>query len=636
MWRTLLDHLGRIRPAWVLIGVMMLAATLRLWRLDILPPGLFFDEAYNGFDAREVLLSGQWPLFFPGNNGREPLFIYLQTLSVAVLGATPFALRIVAAAVGIAALPIVYFCAKALLIARPATPQQERAAGWLALVAATGLAISYWHLSLSRLGFRVNLLIPISALAIAFFWRAWTEGRTRDFAWSGLWLALAMYTYIAARLLPLVMVSFVVIQLLQSAWRSRRARAEFWSQWRPRLVGLCALTGVALLVVLPLAWTLLANPAWLSARSAQVSIWAAWQSGDLRQWLGGLAANALLALRAFYDQGDQNLRHNLPGRPANDLLLALLFTLGWLSALVTLVRKPRSMLVLLWFVIMLLPTVLSTEAPHYLRSAGALPPLAILYAFGAEAVITLGRRVRNRSAHTDPGAPSDVAAVLGVLLLLLLWSGTTTARDYFQRWARLPGLGTAFDVTKQLAAETAAQLLMEPASDEALLMASELYLQPQMGFALGPVAAGVAPSVLQQETAPIRMVVEDGFDQQASLMLVSLDGARPISTWLQPLGSEQLAATTPARTRRAQAHQPGWPQTTEVNLPPGAPLQMRQIRYPLDVTFANGLRLVGYDVEPGPGARPSDAVLAGRRLEPVEAKRAGGGVAQRFRCVCQP
>jgi hypothetical protein len=256
------------------------------------------------------------------------------------------------------------------------------------------------------------------------------------------------------------------------------------------------------------------------------------------------------------------------------------------------------MLVLLWFVIMLLPTVLSTEAPHYLRSAGALPPLAILYAFGAEAVITLRRRVRNRSAHTDPGAPSDVAAVLGVLLLLLLWSGTTTARDYFQRWARLPGLGTAFDVTKQLAAETAAQLLMEPASDEALLMASELYLQPQMGFALGPVAAGVAPSVLQQETAPIRMVVEDGFDQQASLMLVSLDGARPISTWLQPLGSEQLAATTPARTRRAQAHQPGWPQTTEVNLPPGAPLQMRQIRYPLDVTFANGLRLVGYDVEP--------------------------------------
>ena len=40
-------------------------------------------------------------------------------------------------------------------------------------------------------------------------------------------------------------------------------------------------------------------------------------------------------------------------------------------------------MVLLWFTIMLATTVLSTEAPHYLRGAGALPPTAVFYAMGA-------------------------------------------------------------------------------------------------------------------------------------------------------------------------------------------------------------------------------------------------------------
>ncbi|MCB0227654.1 MAG: glycosyltransferase family 39 protein, partial [Anaerolineae bacterium] len=194
---------------WVLAGVMLLAAALRLWQLDVLPPGLFFDEAYNGFDARQVLEGVSRPLFFAANNGREPLFIYLQALSIALLGPTPFALRVVSAMVGILTIPIMYFCAYTVLRTTPSSPQGDRRAGWLALVAAAGLAVSYWHVSLSRVGFRAILLIPVSALAIAFFWRAWTEGRTRDYVLAGIALALALYTYIAARLLPFVVAAFV-------------------------------------------------------------------------------------------------------------------------------------------------------------------------------------------------------------------------------------------------------------------------------------------------------------------------------------------------------------------------------------------------------------------------------------------
>jgi hypothetical protein len=594
MWRNLLDLPGKIRPAWVLLGVIGLATALRLWQLDVLPPGLFFDEAYNGFDARQILQGGPFPLFFAGNNGREPLFIYLQAVSVAVLGATPYALRVVAALTGIITIPVVYFCAVTLLTPRPATPQQRRLAGWLGLVAAAGLTVSYWHLSLSRLGFRVNLLIPISALTIAFLWRAWTGQRRRNYAWAGIWLGLGMYTYIAARLLPFVILAFFLIEWLVSLRRQRFKRDGQRAPWRPRLAGLLVLAGVAVVVALPLAWTFLANPALLSARTGQVSIW----SGASGQWLGDLLANVLATARAFYDQGDQNLRHNLPGRPVNDLLLAVLFTLGWLSALLTVVNTPRSRLLLLWFAIMLAPTVLSSEAPQYLRSAGALPPLAIFYALGAESMASLWSRAARRPATSESTTEVGVVASAVLLLLVLSWSGTRTALDYFQRWASLPGLGAAFDVDNQLAARAAAELLDDPAQAGMLLMSAEIYLQPQMGFALGPVAAGALPPTLTASATGIPLLQEDNHDPRASLMLVTRQDEQTRSIWLQPLGTQYRHATAAGSVLRWPIHQPGWPQVTQVMLPANTPLALRQIRYPLDVAFANGLRLVGYDVEP--------------------------------------
>ena len=52
-------------------------------------------------------------------------------------------------------------------------------------------------------------------------------GRRRDFAWAGLWLGLALYTYTAARLLPLVVVGFVLVELAIDLvrWQQERRRA---------------------------------------------------------------------------------------------------------------------------------------------------------------------------------------------------------------------------------------------------------------------------------------------------------------------------------------------------------------------------------------------------------------------------
>ena len=116
----------------------------------------------------------------------------------------------------------------------------------------------------------------------------------------------------------------------------------------------------------------------------------------------------------------------MAGRPVNDPLLAALFTLGWLTALWR-IRQARYRLLLVWLTIMLLPTLLSTQAPHTLRGVGALPPLAMLYAVGAQTLLGASSRL--------------IVSRLGaaaLLLVVLLISGGLTARDYFTRWAAAP------------------------------------------------------------------------------------------------------------------------------------------------------------------------------------------------------
>ncbi len=203
------------------LAIILLAFLLRTWDLDRLPPGLFFDEAYNGIDANRVIAGIARPLFFAGNNGREPFFIYLQSAALAMFGASSYSLRIVAAFAGVLTVPVIAALARQLLGWAASAPalnfsQHRKLLAQAMLIAAAALSVSYWHMSLSRLGFRAILLPLFSALAVYYLARAWQLDRRRDLILAGIWLGLAQYTYVSARLLPLVIAGFVVIELLLS------------------------------------------------------------------------------------------------------------------------------------------------------------------------------------------------------------------------------------------------------------------------------------------------------------------------------------------------------------------------------------------------------------------------------------
>ena len=49
--------------------------------------------------------------------------------------------------------------------------------------------------------------------------------------------------------------------------------------------------------------------------------------------------------------------------------------------------NPQGAIVLIWFAIMLVPTVIAEDAPHFLRASGVLPVLYLLPAYGLDTLV---------------------------------------------------------------------------------------------------------------------------------------------------------------------------------------------------------------------------------------------------------
>ena len=376
-------------------GIIAVAAFTRFYALGRVPPGLYHDEAFNGLDALGVL-AGVRPLFFEANNGREPLFIYLIAPSIALLGRSPLAIRMVSALLGTLTVPAAYGMAEALF---------DRRVG---LLTAVVTAIALWPINLSRVGFRAVAMPLLVALTLWQLGQGLRTHRLGHFAAAGLLYGLTFYTYLAARFTPLALAAWVAYLALT----------------RQRLVSgrdALAFALAALVIAAPLLGYLASHWSLALERSYQVSIFNPdIHGGD--PW-GTLLRHTGRTLLMFTARGDFIPRHNVPYRPVFDPALGTFFLLGLAICLLRL-REPGHALALIWLGVMLLPTVLAEDAPHFLRAVGVLPVAFIFPALGLETTWDLFRR---RASALSAGGFVGFVLALGLAF---------TYRDYFIQHAR--------------------------------------------------------------------------------------------------------------------------------------------------------------------------------------------------------
>jgi hypothetical protein len=459
-------------PQSTILATLLIATFLRLFHLPTLPPGLNFDEAGSGVAALEIL-SGAPKIWWRLGGGQEPLWPYLTALSTAVLGNMALALRLPAALVGILSVAAVY---PLLLALRPGgSGTNRRDAHLIALLAALGLALSDWHLHFSRLGFRAILLPLLSTLAFYFFWHSLKVSRFMfhvyvniSLVMASLFTALAIHSYLAARLLLLVPLLFFTLQWLIGRIRRLLPAQNNPASASPQTLPFFPASSLSFLIsyflflllfLSPLILYFSLNPADFVARSTTVSIFnPAWNNGDLF----GTAWQTLTAtLDTFFGlQGDSNPLVNLPGEPALPPLLVPFFCLGMLLSLYRSFfptfepssRRPPMgnlptpsphLFLLCWWTIMLLPALLAPEgAPHHLRLLGAIVPTYVFVAIGL--VATTNFLISYASRFMPPASASRLTYLLPATCYLLLAVQTYT--NYFVRWPASVDFTLPFDL----------------------------------------------------------------------------------------------------------------------------------------------------------------------------------------------
>lgn len=193
----------------LLVGVVLLAFVLRFYKLGSIPPSLTWDEVawgYNAYSLGENLKDefGKFlPLLYLESFGdfKPPLYAYLTILPVKIFGLNEFATRFPSALFGSLTVLITFFLVKELF-------QKEHSG--LPILASFLLAISPWHILLSRAAFEANVSSFLILAGLLLFLKSFKKNYY--FPLSLLLFLLSMFTFNTARIVvPLLAVVLLIL-----------------------------------------------------------------------------------------------------------------------------------------------------------------------------------------------------------------------------------------------------------------------------------------------------------------------------------------------------------------------------------------------------------------------------------------
>lgn len=378
-------------PYLAITAILLVGAFLRWSHLAPLSDMLSYDEAYYGLDTLSLIESPRLTPFLPANLGRQSLWCYILIPFVVIFGAHPFALRLAAAFVGILTVAAVYRLGKEVM--------SPRAARWAILA----FCVAQWPVHQSSLAMRAILWPLIGTLAFASLMQAHRTNRMDIWAEAGIWVALLWYTYFSA----LLWILYAALLLI--GW-------GLWDKDRRRGVMTAILVGT--LLSLPMLAYIYRHPHDVLGRPQGVQV------SSLAEVASGAQAWARVWFAPSADPGRYN-----PLGAVVDAGLILFFVIGLFALWWAVRRKWQAVWLPGLALVSLLPSLLSRDAPHFLRAAGLTVPVAMLVGAGAWGLEWGLRRILRR--QTSVG-------LLSVLLLMLLTAVST--HQGIRHWYRHPSV----------------------------------------------------------------------------------------------------------------------------------------------------------------------------------------------------
>lgn len=404
----------------LLLAIMIAAFALRVSNITNIPAGIYPDEAQNGVDAQQANSTGQYKLFYEGNQGREGLFINLQALSIKAFGPTEFALKLWSIIFGTLTVLGVFLLNRELF--------KSNLAG---LIGAYLTAFSYWAINFSRIGFRAIMVPFILSFTFYFLFKGIRTKKIHDFVIAGLIYGLGIHTYIAFRVSPLVLIVLLISIMI--------TRKNFLRDyWKHVLVFFFALMVISMPMLLDFfVW----NPVHYASRTSVISVFN--PQTNQGKLIATIARTFSLSIQKYSGMGDLNMRHNYPPYPLLNPLVGISFLIGLIYLTINIVKlfwlrvrkgqrdEKLDMYVFLmsWFLILLVPEFLANEGnPHALRSIGTLP---VVFVISTIPFLWIFKKY-NQFGHAYK------TFTMSILIFTFLYIGISDPVKYFVFFAKSP------------------------------------------------------------------------------------------------------------------------------------------------------------------------------------------------------
>jgi len=385
--------------------ILIIASFFRFANLTSIPPGLYPDEAMNGNNALFALENNDFRVYYPENNGREGLFINIQALFLKFFLSfsnypQAWMLRIVSAIFGTLTVLGVFLLIKTVFNSQ------------IALFSSFFLAISFWHVNFSRIGFRA-ILVPF-LLSWSLYWliKAFQNKKMGSAIFSGIFFGLGFYTYIAFRVAPIIILFILIYNFIH--FRRQKELKTFL-----KIILIWFLFFI--ITILPIALYFLHNPQDFMGRATQVSIFE--KPNPLWEFIKSFVKTLLM----FNFVGDCNFRHNFSCKPELDFIAGAFFLIGFYLIIKKVIKKQfdfASLFLIVWFLVMAMPVSFTYEGvPHALRSIGLIPCVFAFVGIGASKIYQLTKQ--NFSSKTGRY----------LILAFLFISLAINYNLYFLKWA---------------------------------------------------------------------------------------------------------------------------------------------------------------------------------------------------------
>lgn len=378
---------------YIVLGIIVsLAAFFRLvWLADV-PPSPSLDEVSIGYNAYSILKTGadeygtRFPLLLRAyDDWRPALYVYFVIPFVWIFGLTATAVRLPSVVLSIFSVWATYELVRGLLEGlvdkshkTDKTNKEIDVKEWVALVSALLLAISPWHIYISRLGHEANAGMAFFIFGGLFFLK-------KRYMACAVCYSISFMSYQSEKIVVPLILSGIGVLFYKQLWNDRKKLIL------PALVSLALIT--------PFMISTLQPEALVRFKATNIAMSEASRL-EGKNKLMGISEIVASQYISHYDPmwlltNEGTDAHKVPRLGILYWWEALFSIVGiiWLIRVALQTRSYRTPLFLLgWLLTGPVPASITTGAPHVMRSMTSLPVWQILAAAGfVYSVLLAGR-----------------------------------------------------------------------------------------------------------------------------------------------------------------------------------------------------------------------------------------------------